>query len=100
MASSTPFRTDAVVKGSLNAGLIPAAGSKAGGAGGPSSGAAQGVAAAEPSSEAYLDAFQEELHKKVDNEIGVLVDGLQECVQLAKVSELLVDDQADEVTAG
>lgn len=83
MSSSTPFRTDAVVKGSLNVGLIPSAGARGGvGAG---SGGAHGAAASEASSEAYLDAFEEELHKKVDSEIGVLVDGLQECVQLAKV---------------
>jgi hypothetical protein len=84
MSSSTPFRTDAVVKGSLNVGLIPSAGARGGGAG-AGSGGAHGAAANEASSEAYLDTFQEELHKKVDTEIGVLVDGLQECVQLAKV---------------
>lgn len=85
MASpNVPFRTDAVVKGSLNAGLIQAPG----GRGGAGAGAgARGAATAEPTSEAYLDSFEEELHKKVDSDIAVLVDGLQECVQLAKVSE-------------
>lgn len=85
MSSNVPFRTDAVVKGSLNAGLIKPSGARSGGAGAASG--AHGAAAAEPTSEAYLDSFQEELHKKVDGDIAVLVDGLQECVQLAKVSK-------------
>lgn len=85
MSSNVPFRTDAVVKGSLNTGLIKPSGARSGGAG-AASGAHAG-AAAEPTSEAYLDSFQEELHKKVDGDIAVLVDGLQECVQLAKVSK-------------
>lgn len=82
MSANTPFKTDAVVKGSLNVGLIPTAGTRTGGA----ASTAQGAQAAEPTSEAYLNAFEEELHKKVDGDIGVLVDGLQECMQLAKVS--------------
>jgi hypothetical protein len=86
MSSNTPFRTDAVVKGSLNVGLIPSAGARGGGPAGGGAGGAHAAAASEPSSEAYLDSFEEELHKKVDSEIGVLVDGLQECVKLAKVS--------------
>lgn len=89
MSSSAPFRTDAVTKTSLNVGLIPSAGARSG-AGVAGSGGPQSAATAEPSSEAYLDSFQEELHKKVDAEVEVLVDGLQECVQLARVSEACV----------
>lgn len=85
-SANVPFRTDAVVKGSLNVGLI-SSGQRGGrdGFGGSSS------AAAEPTSEAYLEKFEEDLQKKVDNEIEVLVDSLQECVELAKVSEALRD---------
>lgn len=86
MSSSTPFRTDAVTKASLNVGLIPSAGARVGGTG-AASGGPQSAATAEPNSDAYLDTFQEELHKKVDAEVGLLVDGLQDCVHLAKVSE-------------
>jgi hypothetical protein len=75
--SSVPFKTDAVVKGSLNVGLISGAGTRG-------SGGVGGIAS-EPTSEAYLDTFQEELHKKVDGDIEILVDGLQDCVALAKV---------------
>lgn len=75
-----------MTKTSLNVGLIPSAGASTGRGVAGSSGL-QNAGSAEPSSEAYLDTFQEELQKKVDTEVGVLVDGLQECVQLAKVSE-------------
>lgn len=82
------FRTDARVKGSLNAGLLPSAGSTRAGVGGGGQGGGpggSGAREAEPSSEEYLDRFEEELHKKVDAEIEGLVNGLEECVALTKV---------------
>ena len=84
------FKTDAPVRGSLNVGLLPSAGSS--GASRPRGGAEAGVGGGqgrthegEASSDDYLDRFEEELHKKVDSEIEVLVSGLEECVALAKV---------------
>lgn len=78
MAAST-FKTDVTVRGSLNTGLLPS-GNRSGASGG------RGRAAdPEPTSEEYLDRFAEDLNKRIDTEIEVLVDGLEQCVALSKV---------------
>ena len=80
------FKTDAPVRGSLNVGLLPSAGSSRTGRGvGARRGSGGGQAEAHSPSTESLDAFEEALHKKVDSEIEVLVDGLEACVALAKV---------------
>lgn len=53
--------------------------------GGGSAGQTGGGAEREVSSEEYLDRFEEELHKRVDAEMEILVDGLGDCVRLSKV---------------
>ena len=76
------------IRGSLNTGLLPSAGkggssrNARGGAGG-AGGAAEEP---EPTSEEYLDRFAEDLNKRIDTEIEVLVDGLEQCIALSKVS--------------
>lgn len=86
-AMTTPFRTDVTVRGSLNAGLLPSAGRGKPGSGASSGSGGRGGAGAEaePTSEAYLDRFAEDLNRKIDNDIEVLVDGLEQCVELSKV---------------
>lgn len=75
------FKSDAVQKGGLNAGLLsrrPAASSNVN--------AAQNAWNADVSTSAeYLESFEEQLNKKVDTEILALVDGFADCVKLAKV---------------
>lgn len=93
--SGAAFRTDVQVKTSLTSGLLPGSGGNRRGerAGGPARGQE-----AEATSDEYLARFEEDLHKKVDTEIGTLVDGLADCVALAKVGHSLseADLNADE----
>lgn len=78
------FKTDVHQRSSLASGLLPtAAGRRADNA---------GQSQAEPTSEEYLARFEEDLQKKVDGDIGTLVDGLADCVALAKVRLMLVRD--------
>ena len=93
MSTARPFKTDVSVKTSLNAGLLPGAGgsSRTGGrGGGGAAGQTGGGAEREVSSEEYLDRFEEELHRKVDAEMEILVDGLGDCVRLSKVGVAFV----------
>lgn len=66
-------------------------GGRGGGGGGGQTGAG---AEKEVSSEEYLDRFEEELHKKVDAEMEILVDGLGDCVRLSKVRAFVLQGLA------
>jgi len=81
------FKTDAPIRGSLNTGLVQSNShtSRSSGIGGAAPGSGRGNDDGQQSSEAYLDAFEEQLNVRVDSEIHTLVQGLEECVQLAKV---------------